>query len=342
MMRKILSLALMFLMSCIDPINFKHNEQKEHLVVESSFTNEAGLNYVRLIYAQPYAYPYDKSENNAVVFVSGSQGEVYQFANERSGYYYPSSAEATYGIIGHTYTLTIAVNGKTYQSAPVTLKEPVPIDAVHFEIDQQEYAFAGQQEKQEYAGYRVLVDYEDPAGVQNFYRWSFVSQFEVITQPLDHLDNRGRSDPKLCCAHCWVKENEEGFTVTDDRLTDGGKVVNQDVLFIPFERYLQVRHKLKVYQHSLSEDAYNFFRMMEQQKGSTGTVFDPPPAEIKGNMFNVNDKDEQVLGLFNASAVSVKEVVIASHDIDYPVSTFIFADDCLVIPGATIERPVDW
>jgi hypothetical protein len=148
--------------------------------------------------------------------------------------------------------------------------------------------------------------------------------------------------PKKCCAKCWVKENKESFAVTSDRLTNGKKVINQEVLFIPFNQYLQTRYKLKVYQHRISEDAFNFFRMMEQQRGSTGTVFDPPPSEIKGNMFNVADREEQVVGLFNVAAVSMKEVVIESENINYPIGDFIFPDDCRVIPGATTEPPANW
>lgn len=103
-----------------------------------------------------------------------------------------------------------------------------------------------------------------------------------------------------------------------------------------------MKHKLKVYQHSLTEEAYNFFRIMEQQKETTGTVLDPPPAEVKGNMFNVDDENEQVIGFFDASAVSVKEVTILRENIDYADISFQWPDDCRVLPGATTEIPDGW
>jgi hypothetical protein len=85
-----------------------------------------------------------------------------------------------------------------------------------------------------------------------------------------------------------------------------------------FERYLGVKNKLTVYQHYITSEGYNFFRILEQQKEITGTVFNPHPAEVKGNMLNVEDEREQVIGFFDVSGFSVKEVTIMRKDIDYP------------------------
>lgn len=343
MIRVILSLALLLLAGCIDPVDFKDLEQKEHLVVEASFTNVPELNYVRLSYSQPYANPYNVFVLDANVFVTSSEGEHYQFVNDgASGTYYPAVPEA-YGIVGHTYTLHITVDGKAYQSSPVTLKEPVPIEAVHFEVDEQVFSFKGYLEREVLPGYRVLVDYTDPANEKNFLRWTFSSVYEVSTQPWEFVDFNGNPAPKDRYARCFLREKLDRFKVVNDRLVNGRKVINQEVLFLPFERYLGVKHKLTVYQHSLTEEAYNFFRIMEQQKETSGTVFDPPPAEVNGNMFNVNDGSEQVIGFFDASTVAVQKVTILREEIDYePYIPFKWPNDCRELPGATIEVPEGW
>lgn len=343
---------LILLMGCIDPLDFNNKEQQKHLLVEGSFTNEPELNYVKLSYAQPYSYPYNEFVPDAEVFVTSNEGEHHRFVyggdsgtfyNNTAGNYYPESPLEAVGIVGHTYTLTIVVDGKTYQSRPTTLKAPVPINSVHFELDEQVFSFKGYLERGKLPGYRVLVDYDDPANEKNFFRWTFASQYEVSTQPEEYVDpSTGMPAPKDCCALCYMQERLDRFKVVDDRLVNGQRVINQEVLFLPFERYLGVKHKLKVYQHSLTKDAYDFFRIMEQQKETTGTVFDPPPAEVKGNMFNVEDEKEQVIGFFDASSVSVKEVTILREEIDYPVPPFLWPDDCRTLPDATTERPNGW
>ncbi|PVY39305.1 DUF4249 domain-containing protein [Pontibacter virosus] len=342
MFRKFLSIVLILLMGCIDPIDFKNNDQQEHMVVEGSFTNMAGINYVRLSYAQPYTYPYNKFEERASVIITSEEGEQFYFSHDQAGYYYPVDAENTYGRPGHTYTLQVNVADKSYRSEPITLREPVPIGQVHFAINEKTFALQGDKEKRKHMGYQVLVDFQDPAQVRNYYRWSFARQYEVLTQPWDYLNDMGDPAPKNCCARCWIQEKEETFTVSDDRLTNGKQVINREVLFIPFEKYLQTRYKMKVYQHAITPDAFEFYRIMGQQKESTGTVFDPPPSEIKGNMRSTSTPEEQVLGFFDVSGVVMQEVDIRANDIPYPVGIFIHPDDCRELPGATDVQPVGW
>ncbi|WP_460880071.1 DUF4249 family protein [Pontibacter rugosus] len=174
-------------------------------------------------------------------------------------------------------------------------------------------------------------------------RWSFASQYAIFTQPWAYINpTTGLPAPKDCCMLCYSAEKFEQLKVTDDRLTNGRKVINQNVLFIPFNRYLGVKNKLKIYQYSITSEAYDFFRILEQQKESTGTVFDPPPAEVKGNVFNVSDNEEKVIGFFDVAGVSTKEVVILKEDIEYRMRPFIFPDDCRVIRGVTTNPPPGW
>ena len=343
MVRRILFVALVLLMGCIDPVDIDLSSQKQHLVVEGYFTNVGKLNYVRLSYSQPHSVPYNKFEEEAFVSVSSIEGETYFFRYDKAGYYYPEFGEMSYGVAGHTYTLNIAIGNKLYQSAPVKMNEPLPIESIHFEVDEQTYAFEGVREKQLYPGYNILIDYNDPAEEKNFLRWSFSTQYEVNTQPWNYIDPwSGQPAPKDCCIQCFLHEKLELLKVANDRLTNGKNVKNQAVLFLPFEKYLGVKNKLTVYQHSISKEAYEFFRILELQKNSTGTVFDSPPAEVKGNIKNSADAKEQVLGFFDVSGVGVREVTILRSEIEYPAPPYLYPDDCQALKGATMQVPAGW
>ncbi|ARS36675.1 DUF4249 domain-containing protein [Pontibacter actiniarum] len=338
MPKNILVLVLLLFTSCIDPLDFRSSEQGEHLVVEGSFTNDPEQNYVRLSYSRPYADPYTQFVLDAEVYVTSAEGEHYRFANDGDdGNYFPVQPLEAAGVVGHTYTLHIEVNGKAYESGPITLKKPVPIDSVRFEVDEQVYSFPGYKERKVWPGYSVQVGYQDPADEKNFLRWTFSSQYEVSTQP-----RNAQPEPKDCCSRCFFNEVPRPFHTVDDRLTDGQQVTNQEVFFIPFERYLGVKYKLDIYQYAISEEAYEFFRIMEEQKQGTGTVFDPPPAQVTGNLYNVNDEDEQVIGFFDVSGVSKRQVVIKKEDIKYPFMPYEMPNDCREMDGAFTEIPEGW
>lgn len=340
MFKKISYVFIFSMLGCIDPVSFKFEGQQEHLVVEAKFTNVESLNYIKLSESQSYNSPYNKFVEDANVYIASEEGEYYSFYYTESGLYYPETGAQ--GIAGHTYTLH--VNG--YESQPVTMRPVVSVDSIYFAYDEQNQGAEGEKESRLQPGYQLFVDYQDPVDEDNFYRWSYKLDYEVDTQPEKHLllgcINCPLPDPLPCCEQCWVKEWRDDFIVTNDRLTNGQKVLRQSILFLPFERYRNVRMKLQIYQHSITEEAYLFFSAIELQENSEGGIFDPPPSALKGNMFNPEDSDEQVIGIFDASTVSMYEVVIDSANIPYPMQEFVFWDDCQELENSTTIMPEGW
>ncbi|WP_017731393.1 DUF4249 domain-containing protein [Nafulsella turpanensis] len=337
-------LLLIFLSGCIDPIDFKFDGQTQHLVVEAKFTNEASINYVKLSKSSPYDYPYNIFVEQATVYITSKEGEFFPFRHIDNGYYLPVG-EAK-GETGGTYTLHIENEGKKYQSNPVTIQPPVKIDSVYFEYAEVWVAEKGKKEKELKPGYRVLVDYVDPEEEDNFYRWSYNSEFEVHTQPWDYVETSclgcPRPDPKKCCSICYIEEEGELLPVNNDRLSDGKKVIAQEVFFIPFEKYLNYKYKLQLYQYSTTEEAFNFFKVIKEQSESTGGIFDPPPSEAKGNIFNIDDEGEQVLGIFDAAGVSRRDITLTFDEIPYYKPPFVYPDDCRLMENSTTEKPENW
>lgn len=345
MLKRFTCLLLISLCSCIDPVDFKFNDQLEHLVVEAKFTNQPAVNYVKLSRSSPYDYIYDQLVEGASVYITSEEGEYIEFLPKKSGYYYPDPEIK--GSIGHTYTLHIVTSaGKNYQSSPVTIKEEVTIDSVYFKYDEVWTVIPGKRDKELLPGYKVLIDFQDPAGQDNFYRWSYQSLYEVHTQPWDHVKIvpplGDVPDPKDCCEICYVKESEEMLVVHSDRLTNGQKVIRQEIFFIPFQKFLTNKYKLQLYQHSISQEAFNFFKVIAEQHESTGTVFDPPPSEAKGNIFSVDNEEEQVIGIFDAAALSSIEITLNRQEIPYEVPFFFYPDDCREMKNATTAKPEGW
>ena len=83
---------------------------------------------------------------------------------------------------------------------------------------------------------------------------------------------------------------------------------------------------------------------MELQKvtESLGTLFDPQPSIIRGNISNVNDESEVVLGYFDAASIQEKRIFVNSNDferISYP-NYYSFCYDSIVSFGQ-IQEMVD-
>jgi len=347
MKKKLILLLLTPVLSCIDPVSFDFKGQTEHIVIEGKWSDQPEDSYVKITMSRPFTTPYQKIVDDAVVYLVSDQGERYNYQHVEGGIYWPDEYYFSHDIVGKTYTLhVLTTDGKEYESKPVTVK-PVPqIDSLYYSYDEREIFEIGTVRRKWFNGYTFYVNYSDPAGVNNFYRWSYTDIYEVLTQPALHMiyNCRGcpKPDPLPCCAKCWVDEKEHILQVESDRLSDGRKVTGHELKFFPFERYMHFKFKYKVYQYAISEEAFLYYDALIKQSKSEGSIFDPPPTQLKGNIFNINDSEDQVLGFFEAAAASVKEIVVTRSDVPYDIPFFDYPDDCQTLPNSTTSRPIDW
>jgi hypothetical protein len=87
-------------------------------------------------------------------------------------------------------------------------------------------------------------------------------------------------------------------------------------------------YSILVKQYALTEPSYRYWYELQKTSESLGTLFDPQPYEIKGNIRQVNEPEAAVLGYFDAGAVSAKrmfvdKVALLGQDIHYPIDPCI-------------------
>ena len=104
--------------------------------------------------------------------------------------------------------------------------------------------------------------------------------------------------------------------------------------------------------HSITVNAYEYWSNIAQIVNQAGTIFDIPPAPIRGNLYNPNEEDEFILGYFEASAIDTVRVSIFPFDISYsPIAycsqniwapSFNECGNCLLWENSTAIRPSWW
>ena len=73
-------------------------------------------------------------------------------------------------------------------------------------------------------------------------------------------------------------------------------------------------YSLLVEQHSLSKPAYIYHNEVKKNNYENGGLYEQQPALIKGNLMNLTNSDEEVLGYFFASSVNKKRIYIKNVD----------------------------
>ncbi|WP_026955302.1 DUF4249 domain-containing protein [Algoriphagus vanfongensis] len=345
--RKIVGLGAVALMSaCVDPYEVEVGDGVQLLTVEGMITTDPGRHSIQLTRSDTYGSVFEglvRPVSLATVVVRDDTGKVTYLEEDsevKGNYLTPEGFAA---IAGRAYTLLIQLqNGKTYSSLPEVVAEPVPLG----EIDYYSVTFPVEGELEPDSGVRFVVDVEDPGNINNFYYWKTENvMFELNASPELYMDRETRQPaPKDCCAVCYLGENignRSMFIATDDDFN--GLTSRIPAMFIPDDglRFITT-FRMDLRQLTVSSEAYRFLRLVKQQTELSGSVFDPPPANIRGNMISLDDPDEVVLGYFMAAGESNRRIYLHGDELEYRQPLSLIADDCRVVVGAQENPPADW
>jgi hypothetical protein len=302
--------------------------------VEGFISNEKPPYRVNLFYTGNFLssrYPPDSLAVNALsVSIADDSGNKVDLFQTGPGIY--STLDTNYtGQIGRTYTLTIALaDGKIFQSKPEMLL-PVP------EIEKLSAEFVQVLDRKLPSGYKVYVDVQDPAETNNYYRWS-ASGYSRRESTGVIVGIGG-----LCCTNCWQAFSANDVNIFSDANVNGNRIARHYVFFSP--HYARGRQYVEVSQYSLTREAYQFWKRLEEQQLRTGSLFDPQPGQAEGNIFNTANPDELALGYFSSSAVTRKRLIMPGDTVrmfpDY-YPEFIKNGACTFIYPSAQDLPPAW
>ncbi|MBN8826045.1 MULTISPECIES: DUF4249 domain-containing protein [unclassified Spirosoma] len=338
--------VFILLIACVDEVQLPIRQVEPRLVVDGFITDEAPPYPIKLTFSGTYSsgnlFPEELIINGAIVTITDNGERTVALEQDPllPSYYWMRNP-AFRGQPGHRYTLKIVLpDGRTYVSSPELLAPIAPIERVYAEYRQSD-GYSGQPDL-----YNILIDTQDPATPGDYYRWSTYS----------YVPRWASYDPKhppvgamtLCSTcSCWVPYFSQLTSVLSDALINGNRISHRSVFNSPV--YAVGRQYVEVRQYSLSRAAYQHWTHFDEQRSRTGSLFDPQPASIEGNVHLQADTTVLALGYFGASAVSKQRLVIPGDTINYDKflnrlnKSFIPPGDCgSNFPQFQLDVPVGW
>src|SRR6202035_1342987 len=78
---------------------------------------------------------------------------------------------------------------------------------------------------------------------------------------------------------------------------------------------LSVEYSILVDQYALTQGAYQFLQEMKMNAEETGSIFDPQPSELNGNIHCLTNPAEEVIGYLSISSVQSSRIFISNSDL---------------------------
>lgn len=250
-----------------------------------------------------------KAESGAQIIVEAQNGGSFTLASQGNGTYtsLPQTLNAA-----NKYRLKITtVNGSTYQSDFVSVKQTPPIDSLSWK----------QQLDSPNKSVTIFVHSHDPQNNTRYYRWDYIEtwQYQSNLQGFVGLDDQRRifyTDASTQTTDCW------GTTVAPNITTATSEALAQDVIsFVPVEvvpqndERMALRYSINVRQYGLTKEAYNYWEIVRKSSQQTGGIFDPQPAQVIGNIHCVSNADEPVIGFVSVSYITEKRIFIGYREL---------------------------
>jgi Domain of unknown function (DUF4249) len=175
----------------------------------------------------------------------------------------------------------------------------------------------------------VYVDFNDPADQRNFYLWrtrlyeeqNWCATCQQSRYKVEDVGPVGTGpikvlgcvpDPRLntytffdyvCRDYCWDIFYSTNTNIFADVYSNGQAQRGRLVAQVPV--YQSNSALLDVEQLALTPGAYRYYKLFQDQTQNTGTLVDTPPAPTVGNVRNLADDAENVVGYFTAASASV-------------------------------------
>ncbi len=320
----VMAAMMLVINNCVEPyfppaIVTDHN----YLAVNGFLVNNDST-FIRLSYSQAvYAPNSFDAAVDASLEIESENGNIYALTEMGNGLYVapPLNLDPTL-----TYRLHIRTNDlHEYFSEYVPLKLSPPLDSVTWKEDKADEEI------------ELSIFAHDPLDDTRYYYWSYDETWEYTSAAVsiytyEHGDVKPRKNASEI-NRCWKTQPGNSYYLHSTTALSRDLVHNFNFINIPqSSRKLYFGYSMLVSQYALTQEAYEYWSLVQKTSEPMGTMFDPIPAQTVGNIQCTTHPDEIVIGHFSASSVQKQRIFIDRQEITGPSQPYSESgyEECLL------------
>jgi hypothetical protein len=293
--------------SCIEPYMPDVKEAPASYLVVDGFINGNGRSTFLLSHTINITATTPTAEKSAKLFILDNAGNRYPLTEKTGGTYQSDSLMLS---PGRQYQLSIlTARNIRYLSDLVPLKITPPIDKLSWQLADNQA--------------RISLSTHDPSGQTRYYRWGFVETWEFNSAYRSTLEYNpqknaivGRTTPIYTCWHTQqssIIQQGSSAQLSQDALTDIGLLTISGR-----NERLSVRYSVLVSQYGETAEEFAYYDLLRKNTEALGTVNDPLPTQLTGNLHRTDNSTEPVLGFVGAHTTQQQRLFINRTDLPFP------------------------
>lgn len=243
-------------------------------------------------------------EKDAQVYIESTDGQSYQLLENQPGTYQSAVLNLD---SQKKYKLKIISKGQQYLTDFLEARVTPPIDDVTWESKTN--------------GVQVYVSTHDNTNNSRYYRWDFEDTWIFYanyksTLIWDGTGLRPRNWDTEDIYRCWRTTNSTSIVVGSSIKLNNDVIYKQPLAFIPStsEKFTE-KYSILVKQYVLTKEAFDFWENLRKNTENLGSIFDAQPSQLTGNIRNVNNPNEPVLGYISVGNVETKRIFIGKDEL---------------------------
>jgi len=300
--------------SCVTPYEPELEGSQELLVISGMITEGPGPHKVSISRSSSYRLPEFQGLESCVVTVTNQDGDMIVYTDAGEGIYEADVPDDFLDVGDAASLYVMTPNQREYQSSYDTILACPDLKDIYYELGTLETPdpefsrpgiqfyldMSGEESDSRNVIWRVRETWEYWAslfGTHIMYGWGNTTAF--------------RSNVLF---KCWKSYPLDQIYTGTTRNLSQNEMLRVPLNFVSNETdRLSVTYSLFVQQQSLSLETYDYWQRMNDQAAESGGMYEKQPASVQGNVYNLSDPDDVVLGCFYASQVREKRIFIKNN-----------------------------
>ncbi|KAA9338157.1 DUF4249 domain-containing protein [Hymenobacter busanensis] len=320
-------LSLLVLGGCVDEFDPQVPETDRKFLVVDGFINSKGITTIKLSYTfglKSAAAP--PVETRAKLYIEAEGGTRYNLTEGVAGTYTTTPLTLDPAQKYRLHFTTAA--GQEFASDYTTVKTTPNIDALTW--------------KQEADGVQVYLSTHDASKQSVYYRWVCDETWEFTSRwnsMLEYLNNQMVFRQEQIF-HCWRIEPNTAIRLGNTARLSQDVVAEYPLLKLPISSgKLRIKYSVLVTQYAQTREEYEYWEMLRKNTESIGTLFDPLPSQVTGNVRCLSQPETTVLGYIGAYSATQQRIFIGRDELPREwIVPNVGYEECLFLDSVEVRN----